>query len=385
MTTTVTERYVYSGFETVCKYDGSDVWKQDFVFDVTGIDAVLMLQQSDVLDYDGDSNTTEATRSYYHGNALGSVVQLTDPLQAVIASYQYSPYGEVSINRLGQVVTADPLGQHWSYTGRFLDEETGQLAFRTRVLAPANGRFLSRDWIGYHDGANQYVYVRCAPTVYVDPLGLLSLQGFRDALEGAKAMASDLSAGLPEILLTDWGYGAYMAFEKARELSAKYGDSIGQGPANAMRHCIWACELAHRYGHDVADRVTRAHEIRTNDPGIVDTVNNAQGLECARVRESDCEQCCRKKLTATRGDVQSGLAFNCSDNAMGFWCQGLTAIPMPDAPSHIELMKRLGNGDMEKGVEEWKRQNSWRCHNAVIRALRTRDQAGDPGLLSKVK
>ena len=53
------ERYIYADVETISVLDGSQAWKQDFVFDVTGIDRILMLEQADVLDQDSDSNTTE--------------------------------------------------------------------------------------------------------------------------------------------------------------------------------------------------------------------------------------------------------------------------------------------------------------------------------------
>ena len=67
----VTQRYLYSGVETIAIYDASSNWKQSFVFG-QGIDSILMLEQADVLDYDSDSNTTEVVRSFYHRNALGS-------------------------------------------------------------------------------------------------------------------------------------------------------------------------------------------------------------------------------------------------------------------------------------------------------------------------
>ena len=76
-----------------------------------------MLEQADVLDYDADSNTTEITRNYYQANGLGSVMAITDANQSDVAEYRYSPYGEVTITRSGSTVSADPLGQAWTFTG----------------------------------------------------------------------------------------------------------------------------------------------------------------------------------------------------------------------------------------------------------------------------
>jgi hypothetical protein len=53
-----TKRYIYSGAETVAVYDGSNNLLQEFVYGQV-IDEVLMLEQADVLDIDGDANTSE--------------------------------------------------------------------------------------------------------------------------------------------------------------------------------------------------------------------------------------------------------------------------------------------------------------------------------------
>ena len=166
-----TERYVFSGLETIQVYDGGGAWKQDFVYG-EGIDHILMLQQPDLLDHDGDQDTNELARHYYHRNALGSVMEITDPLQAVAVSYRYDPYGNATITRGGQVQSSDPLGQHVAFTARWLDEETGLYYYRARMYSADSGRFLQRDPLGYRPGPNVYGYVRSQPTRLTDPLGL---------------------------------------------------------------------------------------------------------------------------------------------------------------------------------------------------------------------
>ncbi len=171
MTGGVTERYVYAGVETIATYDGSNTWKQDFVFG-QGIDNVLMLEQADVLDFDSDQNTTETTRSFYHKNALGSVMAITDMNEATAVSYRYDPYGEVTVTRGWQTQSADPLQQHWTYPGRFFDEETGLYYYRARCFGPEKGRFLERDPLGYQVGPHLYNYAGDRPIGIRDPLGL---------------------------------------------------------------------------------------------------------------------------------------------------------------------------------------------------------------------
>ncbi len=152
--------------------DGSQAWKQYFVFAVTGIDRMLMLEQRDVLDQDSDSNTTELTRSYYHSNALGSVMEISTAGQTEAASYRYSPYGQVAVTRGGTAQSSDPLEQSWGYTARFHDAEIGLTYFRARYQNPVTGRFLQRDPIGYMAGPSLYDYVRSSPVVWRDPHGL---------------------------------------------------------------------------------------------------------------------------------------------------------------------------------------------------------------------
>jgi RHS repeat-associated protein len=130
-----------------------------------------MLEQKDVLDYDSDGNTTEVTRSFYHRSALGSVMEITDMNQAEVVSYRYDPYGKVTITRGGTSQSSDPLGNHWTFTGRFLDEESGLLYYRARYYDPATGRFLQRDPLGYAEGPSLFEYANSSPVNERDPSG----------------------------------------------------------------------------------------------------------------------------------------------------------------------------------------------------------------------
>lgn len=165
-----TYRYVYSDAETVCVYTSTGTWRQDLVYDA-GIDGIVMLQQADVLDQDGDSDTSEVTRSFFHRNALGSVMAITDMNQAVAVSYRYDAFGNVAITRNGTSQTSDPLGQYVTYTGRWRDEETGLYHYRARAFGPLVGRFAQRDPLGYAPDPNLYQYCLNSPANYVDPFG----------------------------------------------------------------------------------------------------------------------------------------------------------------------------------------------------------------------
>jgi RHS repeat-associated protein len=130
-----------------------------------------MLQQKDVLDFDDDTDVTEFTRHFYHRNALGSVMEITEMDEDVAVSYRYNPYGAVTITRNSQEQSSDPLGNPWVFTARFTDEETGLYHYRARAYSPVTGRFLQRDPLGYAGGSSLYIYVRQNPLNLVDPFG----------------------------------------------------------------------------------------------------------------------------------------------------------------------------------------------------------------------
>ena len=62
-------------------------------------------------------------------------------------------------------------GDSYQYTGRENDG-TGLYFYRARYYAPALGRFISEDPIGFRGGINRYAYVGDSPLNFVDPHGM---------------------------------------------------------------------------------------------------------------------------------------------------------------------------------------------------------------------
>jgi RHS repeat-associated protein len=286
-----------------------DTRKQDFVYG-QGIDEIVMLEQADVLDHDDDEDTSELTRSFYHRNALGSVVEVTDALEVTVCSYRYDPYGAVTITVGGTPQGSDPLGQHWTFTGRFFDEETGFYYYRARMYDPATGRFLQRDPLGYGNWPASdsvlhptlYAYACATPPNRVDPLGL-----------------SDCPLGLHLTAVLAVGPIDASSANAARHVAEQavwdMMRAAGLDPAvhaahdniwDALRHCIWSCEMARRIGEDQATAVANIYErCRPNVPEeqAMDQANNAKGRECAR-KGSNCRECC----TAIEDELVQSIA-----------------------------------------------------------------------------
>lgn len=109
---------------------------------------------------------------YYHADVLGSTIALTDSTGAVVETYRYTPYGQVSFfDGNGSSISQSNESNPFLFTGQRYDEETGLYYYRARYLHPELGRFLNPDPKGFVDGMNLYEYAMSNPARYVDPRG----------------------------------------------------------------------------------------------------------------------------------------------------------------------------------------------------------------------
>lgn len=105
---------------------------------------------------------------YYHHDALGSTVNLTNADSSVKVSYWLDPYGQIrkqegtSVNR--QI-----------FTGQEHDENTGLVYFGARYYDPDIARFITQDSYlgesGTPPSLHRYLYAYANPTVYIDLFG----------------------------------------------------------------------------------------------------------------------------------------------------------------------------------------------------------------------
>ena len=107
----------------------------------------------------------ESETNYYHYDALGSVVALSDSSGDTVQTYEYSVYGQVAVEDINH---PNP----YMFAGRRFDIEIGLYYNRARYYNPYTGRFLQADPIGYRGGMNLYTYCVNRPTQLVDPSGL---------------------------------------------------------------------------------------------------------------------------------------------------------------------------------------------------------------------
>jgi RHS repeat-associated protein len=106
---------------------------------------------------------TAAGNSYYHADALGSIVARTDAAGAVETTWLYDAWGRIEPGEAAA---------EYGFTGREWDPEIGLYYYRARYYDPDAGRFVSEDPLRFLVDLNFYRYVQGRPTVWSDPFGL---------------------------------------------------------------------------------------------------------------------------------------------------------------------------------------------------------------------
>jgi RHS repeat-associated protein len=163
-------KFVYDGWNLIAELGVSDVklirsctWGQDLSGSLQGaggIGGLVFVRQYG----------TEAG-SYYpaydaNGN-LTAMIRADD--KSVVASYDYSPYGELLASS-GSYASTNP----FRFSTKYTDVETNLAYFGYRYYNPDTGRWLNRDPIEEKGGGNLYGYAQNNPIMRIDPLGMKS-------------------------------------------------------------------------------------------------------------------------------------------------------------------------------------------------------------------
>jgi RHS repeat-associated protein len=152
----VVERYVHDGDNLALVFDGSGNLTERFLYGIA-VDQVLAQDKGN------------GAVLWGLGDNQGSIRLVTDKDGNVVNEITYDAFGQVTAE------TNVGIEFRFGYTGRELDEETGNYYYRSRYYDAAVGRFVSEDSIGFEGGdSNLYRYVANSPTNYIDPSGKTS-------------------------------------------------------------------------------------------------------------------------------------------------------------------------------------------------------------------
>ena len=169
--------------------DGRLVWQRD---DVAGKRLHnLYLAGSLIAEFSRPVSGATETITYFHTDALGSLIAKTDVAKATIESTSFEPYG--LMNR--------PNDDRVGYTGHVMDRASGLTYMQQRYYDPQIGRFLSVDPVTAYSnpvGAfNRYWYANNNPYTFNDPDGRWSAKAHDKLIAnalGKRISASDVKA-----------------------------------------------------------------------------------------------------------------------------------------------------------------------------------------------
>ncbi|WP_197440886.1 RHS repeat domain-containing protein [Thalassoglobus neptunius] len=107
--------------------------------------------------------------SFYHTDALGSTVALTDESENVTDTYESDAWG----NEISHSGTSENPFRWNGQAGYYYDEQSGDYYVRQRVYQPTVARWKSADPLQISSLAvNVYIYVENRPPIWIDPSGL---------------------------------------------------------------------------------------------------------------------------------------------------------------------------------------------------------------------
>lgn len=159
-------RFVYDGWNLLAilhsdlSLQTSFMWGQDLsgtMDQAGGIGGLIMLT----------THASPNTNCFVSYDGNGNITALLDGAAgAVVARYEYSPYGEL-LRATGPIAKTNP----FRFSTKYLDDESGLAYYGYRFYSPNLGRWLSRDTAGEGGGLNLHAFVLNGPTTGIDTLG----------------------------------------------------------------------------------------------------------------------------------------------------------------------------------------------------------------------
>ncbi len=200
--------------------------QMDFIYDENN--------QPYALTYKSGSKTP--VMYYYLLNQQGDVEALMDASGAIVATYEYDPWGAVTVKNASGALDNDDTSignmNPLRYRGYYYDTETGFYYLESRYYDPVVGRFISADIFASTGqgilGCNMFAYCENDPILYSDPCGTYRMiEGYEPpkrepkpqnkatigvGIEGSAAFGARITGGAQVVLDTGSGDIALIAY-----------------------------------------------------------------------------------------------------------------------------------------------------------------------------
>ena len=163
------------------------------------------------------------TTKYYHFDALGSTLALTDSNENVTDTYRYYAFGKL-LTSTGS--TTNP-SRYVGNLGYYNESALALQYLRARYYQPSTGRFVSVDPI--REGLNWYRYVDNNPISGIDPSGMV----------GIPVISSPSPGALPPACIPAVSYQFY-----------KYQRGSAKDAWDRHKHCVLGCTVDRACGHE---------------------------------------------------------------------------------------------------------------------------------------
>ena len=154
-------RYYYDGLNVLFEKDAAGLTQKSYTRALGfpgGIGGLISMKRFEMED-DGLEEKTH----YYHYDALGSVVNLSDHKGSLTTGYEYDAFGNGKNNKKWNT---------YRFSSKEFESHAGLYYFGARYYDPEIGRWLTPDPLGFIDGPNKYLYVVNNPLNLADPYGL---------------------------------------------------------------------------------------------------------------------------------------------------------------------------------------------------------------------
>ncbi len=337
-------KFVYDEYKLIEELNGADnaafhryTWQPENA----GLDVPLSIQ-------DISANTSY----FYTTDANKNITGLLNHDGTSAGHYEYSPFGTLQ-NTTGSYATENP----FRFSSEYFDAETEIIYYNYRYYDSCFGRWISRDPIGEIGGSNLYAIGNNGPINEIDLLGLNILKELKKLVNDATKADADNAHKHTAKQIRDALKARGIADEAKKDYEDRTGDNHGwvNGPTDALRHCVWSCEMTKAMGREVAKEFLDAHEAgapkgsdKPGEEGRQETLKREKETEMDKFNndvgqdlgEKNCPENCTDRCNKALENGQ--LTHFGMDSGRGYTIPEL--IPSRTIPKSTENSPSEGNG-----------------------------------------